>query len=310
MDYRNSTDWDVVKVAVVPAALQRDVDVLHRAVELLQDRLPAGWGADVEAETRAGDQGVDVLVWLSSPAREPVLLVIECKGSLVSRDLPSTRAQLDRSRMSLPMSTIPVVISRYPSPSVRKQLETVGVSYIDATGNMLFTATTPPIFLRDRGADRDPWRGPGRPRGALEGTPVARAVRALVDFGPPLTVPDLIARSGASTGATYRVVEFLEKKALISRTTRGPIQEVRWRQLLERWSQDHGFQSSNSVTRYLQPRRLEAAMARLREVDVSGNVVTGSFAAKRWAPYAPARALMLYAEAPAVVARTTRPAPG
>ena len=59
-------------------------------------------------------------------------------------------------------------------------------------------------------------------------------VRTLADFTPPMTVPQLAHRSGASTGATYRVVEFLAQEGLIERTPRGPISTVAWRRMLER----------------------------------------------------------------------------
>ena len=63
-------------------------------------------------------------------------------------------------------------------------------------------------------------------------------------------------RNGSKTerGATYRVVEFLQQEALIERIPRGPIVNVQWRQLLERWAQDYGFQESNVTRSYLQPR--------------------------------------------------------
>ena len=94
-----------------------------------------------------------------------------------------------------------------------------------------------------------------------------RVVRALVECAPPFSVPQLVALSGASTGATYRVVEFLQEQALIERAARGPIEIVRWRRILERWSEDYGFLRSNTVRRYLQPRGLPALMAGLSAVQ-------------------------------------------
>ena len=93
-------------------------------------------------------------------------------------------------------------------------------------------ADRPALLLRDRGEDRDPWRGPGRPRGTLQGPPAARVVRALIDFAPPYTIPDLAERARASTGATYRVIELLEQERLLERQRYGPITDVRWRALL------------------------------------------------------------------------------
>jgi hypothetical protein len=167
---------------------------------------------------------------------------------------------------------------------------------MDATGNMYLVVDRPALFLRDRGADRDPWRGPGRPRGTLAGTPAARVVRALVDLAPPMSVPVLVERAGASTGATYRVVRFLEDEALLTRDPRGPIRTVAWRQILERWSQDYGFQRSNQVRSFLEPRGLPALIDRLAQSKDLRYAVSGSVAVQQRAPYAPARTAMVYVD--------------
>jgi hypothetical protein len=150
-------------------------------------------------------------------------------------------------------------------------------------------------------------------RGTLQGPPAARVVRALVDFTPPVTIPELVRRSGASTGATYRVVEFLEREALIERirqgTRHGPIKTVDWRRLLERWSEDYGFQRSNTVGAYLQPRGLDAVLDGLAASHGLRYALTGSLAARRLAPYAPSRLAMIYVDDPAQTAAqlTLRP---
>jgi hypothetical protein len=128
----------------------------------------------------------------------------------------------------------------------------------------------------------------------LQGPPAARVVRALIDFAPPYTVPELSERAGASTGATYRVVEFLEDQGLVERQRYGPIGDVQWRRLLERWSKDYGFGQSNTVATFLEPRGLRALTDRLVGGLNIDYVVTGSLAAERVAAYAPARLATLY----------------
>ena len=91
-------------------------------------------------------------------------------------------------------------------------------------------------------------------------------MRALIDFAPPYSVPELVERSGASTGTTYRVVELLEDEDLLTRRAYGPISDVRWRPVLMRWSEDYGLAQSNPVTTYLEPRGLRALTKRLRAV--------------------------------------------
>jgi hypothetical protein len=187
-----------------------------------------------------------------------------------------------------------VLVARYLAPATRERIAGAGAGFVDLTGNVHLTSDRPALLVRDRGADRDPWRGPGRPRGTLKGPPAARVVRALIDFAPPYTVPELAERAGASTGATYRVVEFLEEQALVERERRGPITEVRWRPLLERWSRDYGFAQSNTVATFLEPRGLATLTARLVGGAELDYVLTGSLAAEPFAAYAPARLAMLY----------------
>ena len=163
--------------------LEREVDVLRRAVSVLQERLPVGWSAvasyDVQGENR---RRIDAVIELAAPDRSRVRLVAECKRAVVRRDLPAVLDELEAARASVPAPTIPVLVSRYLSDSVRDWLDENDVSYVDATGNLRLVSGEPAVYLRDRGADRDPWRGPGRPRGTLRGEPAARVVRALADF--------------------------------------------------------------------------------------------------------------------------------
>lgn len=277
--------------------LEREVDVLRRAVSVLQERLPPGWSVvasyDVPGENR---RRIDAVIELGAPDRSRVRLVAECKRAVVRRDLPAVLEELEAARASVPAPTIPVLVSRYLSDSVRDWLDENDVSYVDATGNLLLVSGEPAVYLRDRGADRDPWRGPGRPRGTLRGEPAARVVRALADFCAPMPATALVKRSGASTGATYRVLDFLEQEALLTRGARGVIEQVSWRRLLERWSEDYGFQRDNAVSRYLQPRGLPAVLAGLAAAPGLTYAVTGSLAAERWAAYAPARLAMVYVD--------------
>jgi len=278
---------------------EREVDVLRQAVMHLRRRLPRQWSINVREDVRTGGRRVDALAELSAPGEMPTTLIFDAKRSVVTANLPGIVDQLRMmsSQVAPKASSItPIVVARYLGSTARSWLERNEISYADATGNVHLVVDRPAIFLHDRGADRDPWRGPGRPRGTLVGPPAARVVRTLVDFAPPMTVPKLVTRSGASTGATYRVVEFLEQEALISREAKGPIRAVEWRRILERWSRDYGFQRSNTVGIYLEPRGLNALADRLAQSQNLRYAMTGSAAVQRLAPYAPPRLAMIYVD--------------
>jgi len=277
---------------------EREVDVLRRALALVEQRLPTGWKLAIDEEVRLGDLRVDALVELQVPDGSRTVLVVEAKRELATRDVANALEQLELAseRLDRQVRAQPMLIARYLAASTRERLERQGAAYADVTGNLRIVLERPALFLRDTGAQRDPWRGPGRPRGSLKGPPAARVVRALADFTPPFTVPELIQRSGASTGATYRVVEFLEQEALIERRPRGQITTVDWRALLERWSEDYSFQASNTVVSYLAPRGLSALVQALRGAPELRYVLTGSLAAERFAPCAPSRLAAVYVD--------------
>jgi hypothetical protein len=276
-------------------APEREADVLRAAVDLLRERLPASWRLDATVEPARRDARVDAELRLRAPDGGEVIVLVEAKRLLNTRDVPVALEQLQRYAATLDEEdAVLVLVARYLAPATRERIAAAGAGYVDLTGNVQLAAERPALLVRDRGADRDPWRGPGRPRGTLKGPPAARVVRALIDFAPPYSVPELAERAGASTGVTYRVVEFLEEQELVQRERRGPILNVSWRPVLERWSRDYGFAQSNTVATFLEPRGLASLVARFGGAGELDYVLTGSLAAERVAAYAPARLAMLY----------------
>jgi hypothetical protein len=266
-------------------------ELLRAVIDVVQQRLPASW----TLRTEGNNDGIDAVLRLTAPDGVAIVLLVQAKRLLNTRDVSPALESIRRAapEWGSDAEVLPVLAARYLAPATRERIAESGAGYVDATGNVRLSAERPALFLADRGTDRDPWRGPGRPRGTLQGPPAARVVRALADFAPPYTVPDLAQRAGASTGATYRVIEFLEEEDLLSRDRYGPITDVRWRAMLERWSNDYGFARSNTVQTFLEPRGLSTLTERLAASDLE-YAVTGSLAAERAAPYAPPRLATVY----------------
>jgi len=106
--------------------------------------------------------------------------------------------------------------------------------------------------------------------------------------------------AGTPSGNTYRAVQFIQEQGLLTREEGGKITDVRWRDLLERWSRDSDFSSMAGMTTCLAPRglsNLATELADLRE-NAGRFALTGSLAAAKWEPYAPAKNAMIYAERP------------
>lgn len=284
---------------VEPEAPENEAEVLRRGIAILAERLPAGWTSSVSSETDPVDARLDV----QDPDGNSATLIIEAKRVVEGRDVASVRAQLEAYAETVPGAQ-GLVVARYLSPPVRNKLTEAGLSYVDATGNMRIELTRPGLYVSDRGADRDPWRGPGRPRGTLKGEPAARIVRAIADFAGKWKIRDLIDQSGASTGATYRVVEFLEREGMATRDDDGLVDVPDWAQILRRWSDDYGFVRTNQVTRWIAPRGLPGLLEQIASTEEGSRyAVTGTIAAAEWAAYAPARLAMIYAVDPPAAAQ-------
>lgn len=269
-------------------------DILRRAVAAVDARLPAGWRVDQQYETVAlNGRPADAVLTVLAPDGTSVRLVLEAKRAVARRDVAPIVEQLSEAAGG---EGKPVLVAKYLTPQVRSDLTAEGVGYIDATGNVLITAEKPAIFLADHGEDRDPWRGTGRPRGTLRGEPAARVVRALLDFDRSWGIRDLIETSGASTGATYRVLEYLQQEGLAERDANGIIRVPDWRRLLEAWAEDAPFLSINRTARFIEPRGIDSFLQKLRKSKDPQYAITGSLAATEWAPYAPARIAYIYVD--------------
>ncbi len=152
----------------------------------------------------------------------------------------------------------------------------------------------PPVFVSGRGADRDP-RPVNQPLKTLRGRSTGRAVRVVVDFRPPYGVRELAARAEVSPATLAPVIDLLAREALLSRDSRGRVTEIDWAGCIRRWSRDHTFASSNSVSEFVAPRGLEDVATKLTEAKWP-YAITGSITAQPRSPIAPARQAMIYTD--------------
>ncbi len=256
----------------------------------VRERLPLGWKATETLEPERGSLRPDLEINLDAPDGRTARLVIEIKQVLERRDIGRIVEQ-SRSMTTSP-TDVPVVSARYLSTSVREALAEQGLSYVDATGNVRIVIDTPAVFISDRGEDRDPWRM-GRPRGTLKGEPAARVARALLDYRRNWTVRELMVASGSSSGAAYRVLEYLEREELVVKEDKR-YRVTDWERLLRAWSADASFQTTTRVMAFIEPRGVDYFLAKLTKEPKFPVAVTGSMAAKEWATYAPAKAAYVY----------------
>lgn len=265
-------------------------EVERRIIKFVRDRMPETWKVTDAVEPQQGSLRPDLSIQLEAPDGRTAKLRVEVKQVIERRDVARIA---DQARvMAADSGEVPVVAARYLSTSVREALAEDGLAYVDATGNMRIAVDSPAIFISERGEDRDPWRK-GRPRGTLKGEPAARVARALLDYDRDWTVRELIAASGASTGATYRVLEYLEREDLVVKDDKR-YRVTDWERLLRSWSADAAFQSTTRVMAFIEPRGVDAFLSKVAKESTFPVAVTGSIAAKQWATYAPAKAVYVY----------------
>ncbi len=197
-----------------------------------------------------------------------------------------------------PTTAEPVLIaSPFLSPRTQERLRSRGFAYADLTGNVRLELTEPGLFIEISGARENPEPSP-RDRKSLKGAKAGRLVRALCDFRPPVGLRELAKRAGVHPGYASRVVDFLDREALVTRAPRGPITAVDWRALLNRWSQEYSPFRRRGATMYLAARGIPAVTERLTQLKGQRYAVTGSWAAAGVAPLAPPRLLMVYVDRP------------
>lgn len=265
-------------------------EVVRYVVSSVRERLPPEWVVAESFEPGPGSISPDVSIAIKAPDGLSARLLVEVKQSLERRDV--TRVAEQSRRMMTRPADVPVVAARYLSSSVREALVEAGVSYVDATGNLRIVIDAPAVFISAQGEDRDPWRK-GRPRGTLKGEPAARVARALLDYRRDWAVRELMTVAGSSSGATYRVLEYLEREDLVVKEAKR-YRVTDWERLLRAWSADAAFQTTNRVMAFIEPRGVDHFLAKVARGPRLPSAVTGSVAAREWATYAPAKAAYVY----------------
>ena len=186
------------------------------------------------------------------------------------------------------------LMTRYLSPRSREVLKDRGVSYVDVTGNVRLISDSPGLFIELQGANKDPWPD-DTPLRSLRGRGAGRAVRALIDSRPPFGVRELGVKANVPAATLSRVIDLLERDALLERDDDGGVLNVDWMGAIRRWSSDYELRKSNVVETFLEPRGIDSLLNKLVDAKVR-YAITSSLAAKWFAPVAPTRIATIYVE--------------
>jgi hypothetical protein len=268
-----------------------ETTLVHEASRVLAARLPAGWKQRVTRLESRSQGRPDALLDVIGPDGAKVRLSVEAKTGLVPRAVSELKTRLGE------YSSDPgLVVSPFLTPSTRERLRAENVNFLDLTGNVRLVLARPGLYVETQGAEQDPSpkREPGR---SLRGAKAARIVRALCDFPPPCPISDLAAQAKVDISYASRLVEWLSREALLERRPRGPVESVDKASLIRRWAQDYEVLTSNDARAYLDPRGVDNLVRTLSGGAFGGRyALTGSIAANRISPIAPARLAMLYVD--------------
>jgi hypothetical protein len=274
-----------------------ETTVLRELMSALERRLPPGWRADMRREPPR--PGPDATLTVRAPDGSEANILVEYKTRLSAGGVPDVLNQLRRYADSYGKPTRPLVAAPFLSPRTRQVLAEAGTSYVDGTGNLRLVLETPALVMDLDGASRDPSPDRQQPLRSLRGRSAGRVVRAVCDFRPPYGVRDLAERSQTPVASVWRVLDLLEREALVTRDPEGGrtarIIAADWANLIRRWTQDYGLTRSNQTELFLAPRGLDDFALRLRSSNLTF-AVTGSLAAAQIAPVAAPRLATVFLE--------------
>jgi hypothetical protein len=114
---------------------------------------------------------------------------------------------------------------------------------------------------------------------------------------PPFGVIEAAAASDLAPGYVSRLLDALDREALVTRSRGGGVVGVDIAGLLRRWAQTYEVFRSNLASYFVAPNGPEYALSQLASLaPVSKFVITGSFAAVQFAPVAAPALLVAYCD--------------
>jgi hypothetical protein len=285
-------------------------DLIAEAVERLREMLPQSWKversnrADLGADTPAPSTPTDGAIALQDARGTYVTLAVQAKQSFEPRAVGQLSAGFSGVIRSI-AGYIPVlVVAPWISSRTQELLASEDINYIDLTGNALLKLENPPLYIRVAGAAKNPQPTP-RGQVRVRGPKAARLIRLLVDVRPPYGVSEIAAATGLAQGYVSRLLDTLDREALVDRARRGRVEDADVAGLLRRWAESYDVLKTNDTSTFLAPRGASDALSQLSGLAASTSVVvTGSFAAVRLAPVAAPALLIAYSNEIEKVANT------
>jgi DNA-binding transcriptional ArsR family regulator len=189
-----------------------------------------------------------------------------------------------------------LVVAPWLSRRTQQILTSGGINYLDSTGNAQLRCSDPVFYFQMIGSQRNP--SPVKQAiSRVRGPKATRLLRCLANVQPPYSVTELAQATSLSPGYISRLLEALERDAIVTRAHRGRVIDVEVRELLRYWAESSEVFSVNAVERYIAPRGPRDLLIDLASSTIGQPLsLTGSFAAVRIAPVAAPSLLLAYCD--------------
>src|SRR6266568_1146135 len=213
-------------------------ELLERGLQSLRGLLGERWVVDRynetghELEPSSSDAGFDLVINIMDPGRTSTQVLVECRQQLSPEDAIKVLGVQRRTlRRIYNNDFAALVIAPWLSPRVREILSERDIGYIDLTGNVSLRMERPGLIIRTQGAQEDPNPTHLGVKRRLSGQKALGLIRLLVDVAPPYRAGELASLTGLSTGYVSRLLDVMQRQALIVRSGR-TIVHVDWPALI------------------------------------------------------------------------------
>lgn len=283
-------------------AVIQETELIDAATAWLAERMPETW--TVERAKRdainVSEAPTDALIELRAPNGTCTTIAVEARMSMEPREVGGLLPGIARSLRALAGYVPLLVVAPWLSARTRELLADEKINYLDGTGNALLKLDNPVVFIKSDGAERNPSPEPRGPA-SIRGPRAGRLVRLLADVRPPYAVSDIAAAADLNPGYVSRLLDALDRDALISRGRRGIVEDVDVPALLRAWAADYDVFKRDVAISFIAPAGGPSALTALADTP-SRAAVTGSFAGVRLAAVAAPALLAVYCEDVPVIA--------
>jgi len=295
-----------MEFAVAANISEQETELITAAITWLQRILPDTWivePSNRQAGLGSPQQRLDSAIDVKAANGVYTTFAVEAKNSLPPREVERLLPRLALTLRSLAGNAPVLVVSPWLSSKTQALLAQQGINYLDLTGNALIQLENPTLFVKSAGSNRDPQPTP-RGRARVRGPKAARVVRLLADVCPPYGVREIAVSTGLAPGYVSRLLDALDREAVVERSGRGRVESVDVPGILRRWAGSYDVLKTNDMETFIARGGAKEALSQIAQLSDCGDMaITGSFAAVRLAPVAAPTLLLAYCAETARVAQ-------